>query len=183
MNLIKYFENKILLFEFLEKVFYDKKENTFYPINSIRINGQYKSFINKGLFPNIKDIGYIEPKALNKPIKIFFYSRKIKESTLEDLPKDEEKLYLEVNNSYYPIINNVIYQKNNKKEINISDDKKSLTFNNQKYYLDSKTIRGAYVIAGKKDGQSGSDDFASEMAPEEKVESTPAEETPPEETK
>ena len=184
MNLIKYFENKILLFEFLEKIFYDEKENTFYPINNIRIDGKYKPFIKKGLFYNIADIGYLEPKALNKPIKIFFYSRKIKKSTLkeEDLPQNEEKLYLEINNSYYPIINKVIYQKNNKKKINISDDKKSITFNNKKYYLDYKTIQGAYVIATNKTGSSDSD-MANDFAPEQTTTETPVEEVPPEETK
>ncbi len=67
MNLIKYFENKILLFEFLEKIFYNSEDNTFYPINSIRIGGQYKPYINKNTFPNIKDVGFIEPKSLDKP--------------------------------------------------------------------------------------------------------------------
>jgi hypothetical protein len=180
MNLIKYFENKILLFEFLEKIFYNSEDNTFYPINSIRIGGQYKPYINKNTFPNIKDVGFIEPKSLDKPIEIFFYSRKIKKSTLEKLPEDNEKLYIEINSSYYPIINNAIYQKNNKKDITINEDRKSLTFNNQTYYLSSKTIQGAYVIASKSTGSSSSNIT---FAPEEKPTKAPEGETSPEETK
>jgi hypothetical protein len=180
MNLIKYFENKILLFEFLEKIFYNSEDNTFYPINSIRIGGQYKPYINKNIYPNIKDVGFIAPKSLDKPIEIFFYSRKIKESILEKLPQDNEKLYIEINSSYYPIINNVIYQKNNKKDITINKDKKSLTFNNQTYYLDSKTIQGAYVIASK---SAGSSDSGITFAPEDKPTKEPTGETSSEETK
>ena len=162
MKLVKYFESKVFLFEFIDNLFYN--DGKFYPINSIYFDNKYTKLINSG--NGYKKISgtqtFVAPKQLDEAITIFYYSADISEPNEKITSVDVKNLYIEIGNKYFPIQGNSFFISKDEKKIDFSEDKKTITFDKKKYYITSKTITSAYVI-DKKSSSSGSDNVMNQM--------------------
>jgi hypothetical protein len=149
INFCAYLESKVLFFENDTNYYYDFQTKKFYPIinNSMFINSEKIEIDTKGLLPKIKN----SPDFLIKSdvVKNNNFKVLIKNSTVSTVTNQKEAQYVEINNTFFPLIKEsekIGYIDDKGDYIELSDeDLKSYKVTNKKfynYYVNLKSSKG-----------------------------------------